>query len=835
LDEDRDGVAYHIVQSGEVTEVEFTNEGSMGETICRHPSVGGRTVCPNFYFSQFDTTDGTLRLPPAVTNVASLDIAYTPITMWEDFDSDGDRAFYIEYRDTSTTPDIVIRKYRVTDDTLVDTELSTTQGGAAQETAPRIGKVVSWEGKTQVPAGDESGSNHIRKIATVGDISAGTADTYTEGDHFSSSLAVVEQDGVAKFVDCTKNQWRTSSDSTPETDAGHSSAFFAGDSGSPIVWTLESGGYVYFCKPDNLYEGDPTAARPILDMRAERKNKPLQTYDDFDGHMSATVGTAILYPHSSGFWRYRRGAAINLSIDNIPDFSEVTNISDIPLGLRHYATDAVGQWVYSIYKPTGFANTSNCNIMVAFYKPGAARELAWQTLITRTEDLLGLKIDSDKRLWFVQNPNDPAVSAASIAFVSASSGTGTGTSISWSHTIASGSQRVLVVGISNRTANTANQSGPDSVSFGGGAGAAQQMSLVNMDFINITRVSLWVLVAPLVATGNITAVWPAGHIQTGIVGGATNWTGVFQSEPLRNATTATGASTAPSVTVTSATNDVVVDIVASAGNETTTEGSGQTARFDTAGASITGSGSSEAGAASVVMSWTLGVSQNWATTAASLRPGALGLASADLNYIQLNADGSPRTTLGRDRGAASSTYEHYQGEVQFDRRVQARYMRVETEGFDSTTSLQMKLHRDGGSADSIGSAITSDDFHQVDYTAGTTDLLRRGRLRLTLDTNSSYAPTVSDPRILRAYLGIRSPDIYRMVVRTGNSIDSALTERKILLQRKGAGTVTITESWSGTQYRGDVVSIRDLEVRQEKGGQLSYLTEILIQRFDVES
>ncbi|KKL80897.1 hypothetical protein LCGC14_2000180, partial [marine sediment metagenome] len=238
LDEDKDGVAYRIVQSGEVEEHEFTFEGSMGETICRHPRQ-----CPDYFFSQFDTSDGTLRLPPAVTTVASLDIAYTPITMWEDFDSNGLRAFYVEYRDTTTTPDIIIKKYDVRDDSLVDTEVSTTQGGAAQETAPRIGKVASFEGNTFVPAGDESGSNHIRKIA-VGNIDTPTADTYTEGDHFTSSHAVIEEDGVAKFVKMDGNEFKTAA-TTPETDANNSGAFEVGDSGSPIFWSLESGGFVY--------------------------------------------------------------------------------------------------------------------------------------------------------------------------------------------------------------------------------------------------------------------------------------------------------------------------------------------------------------------------------------------------------------------------------------------------------------------------------------------------------------------------------------------------------------------------------------------------------------
>ena len=709
---------------------------------------------------------------------------------------------------------------------------------------------MSFEGNTFVPAGEESGSNHIRKIG-VGDISAGTADTYTEGDHFSSSHAVIEEDGVAKFISFDGHEFRTAA-TTPETDANFSGAFEVGDSGSPIFWSVESGGFVYACKADNLYELDPTSARPLLDMRAERKNKPFQTYDDFDGHMSATAGAAVFYNHRSGFWRYRSGRAINLSIDNIPGYREVPNIaslrlvpvgssatSGIPIGLRHYATDAVGQWIYAIYKPTGFANTDNCNIMSAFYQPGAARELTWRTLITRNEDLIGLKIDSDKRLWFVQNPNDPAVAAGTVTFVTSGSAdsNGAAASLSFSYTIASGSQRVLFVGISSVVPLGTPTTNP-TVKFGN-----QDMSFVEDRAIRFSdgravTSEIWQLTAPLVSTANITIVYPIS--QTGITAGATNWTGVDQANPVRSAAEASGTSTTPSVAVTSQTNDVVLDNVAvdEAGAATSAAGSGQTERYDDAsGTDIAGVGSTEAGASSVTMDWTLDASKDWVTVGISIAPGALGNATADLNYIQLNDDGSPRTLMGRDRGAASSTYEHYTGEIRFDRRVQARYMKVETENFDfnGTTSLQMRIHRDGAVADEIGSAITSNDFHQIDFTVGTTDLMRRGRVRLTLDTNSSYAFAVNDPRILRAVLGVRSPDIYRAVMRTGRSIDSARTERKILRQRKGGGTVQITESWSGTQFRADVVSIRDLETRREEGGQMMYLTEILFRRFDVES
>lgn len=829
LDEEGGHVQWQIVQTGELTEREFTFEGSMGETICRH-----RTICPDFYFSQFDTSDGTLRLPPAVTTVTSLDIAYTPITMWEDFEASvADRAFYIQYRDTTTTPDIIIKKIRVTDDAVVDTE---TSPAAATLKAPRLGKTVVFKGDTYIPEGDESGTNNLRLITTVGDISAGTADTYDEDDAFANSCSVIDDNGVSKFVKCTSNKFALAA-ASPKTVANFSGAVEVGESTNPILWTVELGGFVYASKPDNLYELDTISSRPLLDTRAERLKKTLLTYDDCDGHMTATIGASILYPHRSGFWRYRSNRYDNLAVDTIPGFRQVPGIADIPIGLRHYAVDTVGRWIYAIYKPKGFANTANCNIMTGFYDPSGQKEITWRTLITRNEDLLGLKIDSDKRLWFVQNPNDPAVASATVTFVSASSGSGEDTtSISWSHTVASGSQRVLFVGISSAALKSTWPT-PSSVKFG-----SQAMSEVKGANNNITinifpgrlHSSIWVLTAPLVTTANITAVFSGTMVS--MVGGSTNWTGVDQASPVRSNKAAIGDSTSPSVTVTSQTNDVVLDNIAEKTGVATTEGASQTERYDVhQSTNIGGAGSSEAGASSVAMTWTLGSAQDWVQVGISIAPGALGSASADLNYLQLDDDGSPRTLMGRNRGAASSTYEHYTSEMRFSQQVQARYIKVETENFDSTTSLQVKVHRDGGAEDDIGSAITSADLHQINFTAGTTDLLRRVRVRFTLDTNSSYAPTVSDPRTLRAFFGIRSPDIYRAVIKHGESIDSAETERKILRQRKGAGQVQITEPWTGQQFQADIIQVRDLEVLAMEAGQRDYRTELLIRRFSVES
>ncbi|KKM93588.1 hypothetical protein LCGC14_1206860 [marine sediment metagenome] len=139
----------------------------------------------------------------------------------------------------------------------------------------------------------------------------------------------------------------------------------------------------------------------------------------------------------------------------------------------------------------------------------------------------------------------------------------------------------------------------------------------------------------------------------------------------------------------------------------------------------------------------------------------------DIRIIELAEDGS--LDVQNRRGQADADHD-----IWFDERnpgrpqdkVQIRHMTVELEGdWDSTTSLQLKLYRDDATTPtSIGSAITSSGMTVRNPTVGTNDTAFRIRPRLTLTTTSSYTPKNSDPQVLRVIVGIRFPEIIRIVI-----------------------------------------------------------------------
>ena len=184
----------------------------------------------------------------------------------------------------------------------------------------------------------------------------------------------------------------------------------------------------------------------------------------------------------------------------------------------------------------------------------------------------------------------------------------------WSHTVPSGNNRILIVGLSLRDKSRT----VTSITYGGTALTKIGSSNVRMG------VELWRLVAPTVGTANIVANWSGSSDMVGWSGSFTN---VNQTSPTGSIYKNNGSSTTPSVTVVSAVGDLVIDTLSTKGDANSTSlGAGQTlicsGALGTGGSDGRGASSSEAGAASVTMSWTLGSSKDWEIAAVALKAAA---------------------------------------------------------------------------------------------------------------------------------------------------------------------------------------------------------------------
>jgi hypothetical protein len=132
-------------------------------------------------------------------------------------------------------------------------------------------------------------------------------------------------------------------------------------------------------------------------------------------------------------------------------------------------------------------------------------------------------------------------------------------------------------------------------------------------------VEMWYKTAPTTGTDTVLVTMTASMDE--ITGIAFALKGVNQSTPIGTPVGAIGEGTAPSVAVSSATGELVIDAMVSYG-QTYTVGAGQTrlAYQENAGDLSDISCSSEPGVASVTMSWTIAVSNYYGILAVPVKP-----------------------------------------------------------------------------------------------------------------------------------------------------------------------------------------------------------------------
>ncbi|QTN31576.1 DUF11 domain-containing protein [Akkermansiaceae bacterium] len=197
-----------------------------------------------------------------------------------------------------------------------------------------------------------------------------------------------------------------------------------------------------------------------------------------------------------------------------------------------------------------------------------------------------------------------------------------GSTVSVNHTTGSGSNRLMLVGLSYEDDDNDGFKVP-SVSYAG----LPLTRLIQRASAVEAGSEIWYLINPPSGAGTVTvATAGAGATDDEIVVGVSTFSGVNQANPFGTAVSAIGSSGPATVNVSSASGELVFDTVALDDSRRVTVGSGQAQQWnlntDNAGDGVSGAGSTEPGASSVTMSWTLTNNDDWAICAVPIKPAA---------------------------------------------------------------------------------------------------------------------------------------------------------------------------------------------------------------------
>lgn len=205
----------------------------------------------------------------------------------------------------------------------------------------------------------------------------------------------------------------------------------------------------------------------------------------------------------------------------------------------------------------------------------------------------------------------PASSFAALAIDAVSSASCSGcTSLTWAHTT-SGTNRGLYAGASYfDSADTIS-----GVTYNAIGMASIPGSLADTGNYSAEGFSL---IAPDSGSNNV--VITATATMTELSGGAVSFTDANQSAMVGTAATGSGTSTTPTVNVSSAAGEIVVDTLAIVHDGTLTVDASQTQRWNAiAGGFTKYAGSTETGAPTTTMSWGNSTSQAWAISAVPIK------------------------------------------------------------------------------------------------------------------------------------------------------------------------------------------------------------------------
>jgi hypothetical protein len=224
-----------------------------------------------------------------------------------------------------------------------------------------------------------------------------------------------------------------------------------------------------------------------------------------------------------------------------------------------------------------------------------------------------------------------AVSAsAAITFDSVASRAATnGASTSWTHTVGTGADRILIVGLATEDTSTSVLN-VSAITCNGVAMTAVSNSTATAGSSTFDRSQLFYVLNPASGTNTISVTW--GGAVNGISAGSISLAGVAQSAPAAAAinSATSGTTISANVSVATAGSWLVSVANSGAGNAVLTPGSGQTKRWGLGQTSSGGAGSTAAPASTgtVSTSWTASSSSQLALSVVVVAPSSGGTVTA---------------------------------------------------------------------------------------------------------------------------------------------------------------------------------------------------------------
>ncbi len=268
-------------------------------------------------------------------------------------------------------------------------------------------------------------------------------------------------------------------------------------------------------------------------------------------------------------------------------------------------------------------NGETCSALATIAVPSLIKQL-YLTPDGADNDLSGSLDRIDPVVTLDNSTSQTAVISSGLQTITHASSTSNSatnpfSSVTVSHTTGTGSNRLMLVGITYEDDNTSGMS-VSGVTYAGNA-----LSFVGRRTSSQEAVSeIWSLINPPSGTADVVVSVSGASTGDSLLVGASTFTGVHQTAPLGTFSSNSGTNSSPTVTVAAATGDLIYDVIAADDGRTATVGSGQTQRWNARTESgedgVRGASSTEAGAASVTMSWSLNVSDAWAICAVPIKP-----------------------------------------------------------------------------------------------------------------------------------------------------------------------------------------------------------------------